>query len=102
MYTYVLILRIKVCQLFRNYICGVTHNNPFGLWLTTVNEAAGIIHNKKYPMYSLPMYVCTLFNRKRSKTLPATALSFGICIRDTLTTVHWINISTRTQLYHQV
>ena len=36
--THTLILLIKGCQLFRNYVCDATHNNPFYLGLTAVNE----------------------------------------------------------------
>ena len=36
--THTLILLLKGCQLFRNYICNATHHNPFGLVLTAVNE----------------------------------------------------------------
>ena len=31
-------IRIKVYQLFRNFVCDIMHNNSFGLWLTDVNE----------------------------------------------------------------
>ena len=36
--THTLILLIKVCQLFINYMCNATHHNPFGLRLNSVNE----------------------------------------------------------------
>ena len=38
MYTHILVLLIKGCQLLRNFICNVTQCNPFGLVLTYVNE----------------------------------------------------------------
>ena len=38
MYTHLLILLIKVCQLFRNYMCDAPHNKPFGLGSIDVNE----------------------------------------------------------------
>ena len=38
MYTHILILLIKVCQLLRKYICGVTRHKTFGFGLTVVNE----------------------------------------------------------------
>ena len=36
--THTLILLMKCCQFFRNYMCNVTHHNPFGSGLTSVNE----------------------------------------------------------------
>ena len=38
MYKHLLILWIKGCQFFRNYMFYATHNNPFGLVLTAVNK----------------------------------------------------------------
>ena len=38
MYTYTLPLWIKGFQLFRNFMCDVTHHNRFGLVLTFINK----------------------------------------------------------------
>ena len=36
--THTLILLIKGCKIFRNYMCNANHHNPFGSGLTDVNE----------------------------------------------------------------
>ena len=38
MYTHVLILQIKVCPFFRNFMCNATHHKSFGLIWTAFNE----------------------------------------------------------------
>ena len=39
LYTHVLVLWIKGCQLFRNEMCYVTNKNPFVSGITDVTEA---------------------------------------------------------------
>ena len=43
-YTHKLILWIRYCQFFRNYMCDATHNTSFGLGLITINE----VHRQIY------------------------------------------------------
>ena len=38
MYNHVLVLRVKGCQYFGNFMCGSTHHKSQGLGLTAANE----------------------------------------------------------------
>ena len=43
LYTHVLVLWIKGCKLFKNFICGVTKNKSFGWVIIAVNEICRLI-----------------------------------------------------------
>ena len=39
------------------YVFKTTHNKPFGLVLAYVNEASVMVHNDKYSVYSIYIYI---------------------------------------------
>ena len=43
MYTHILNLLIKVCKMFRNFLCDVIHHKQFGLGLTYINKVCRYI-----------------------------------------------------------